>query len=59
MIMMQSRSSKQDIIEPFLEGSITLRKRFAPPFIPSHDIPRGGIHFVQSTFSYTLMLAVM
>ncbi|KAF9243797.1 Ctr copper transporter family-domain-containing protein [Melanogaster broomeanus] len=33
--------------------------RNIPPFIPSHDIPRGMIQAVQSAFSFTLMLAVM
>ncbi|KAI6133338.1 Ctr copper transporter [Pisolithus croceorrhizus] len=30
-----------------------------PPFIPSHDIPRGIIHAIQTAFSYILMLIVM
>ncbi|KAF8553649.1 Ctr copper transporter [Imleria badia] len=29
------------------------------PFIPSHDIPRGVLQAIQSTFAYTLMLVVM
>lgn len=33
--------------------------RTIPPLIPSHDIPRGIIHAIQSAFSYTLMLVVM
>lgn len=33
--------------------------RSIPPFIPSHDIPRGIIHAIQTAFSYTLMLIVM
>ncbi|KAH7911216.1 Ctr copper transporter [Hygrophoropsis aurantiaca] len=33
--------------------------RAVPPFIPSHDIPRGIYQGVQSFFSYALMLAVM
>ncbi|KAH7883903.1 Ctr copper transporter [Phlebopus sp. FC_14] len=33
--------------------------RLIPPFIPSHDVPRGIIQAVQSMFSYVLMLAVM
>ncbi|KIM52595.1 hypothetical protein SCLCIDRAFT_140776 [Scleroderma citrinum Foug A] len=33
--------------------------RTIPPLIPSHDIPRGIIHAIQSALSYTLMLIVM
>ncbi|KAH7921261.1 hypothetical protein BV22DRAFT_744067 [Leucogyrophana mollusca] len=33
--------------------------RVIPPFIASHDIPRGIFQGVQSFFSYALMLAVM
>ncbi|KIJ68748.1 hypothetical protein HYDPIDRAFT_173400 [Hydnomerulius pinastri MD-312] len=42
-------------------ASIVVRTnpRLIPPFIPSHDIPRGIIQAFQSTFSYALMLAVM
>ena len=29
------------------------------PFIASHDIPRGIIHFVQAVLGYAFMLAVM
>ena len=35
------------------------RKRTVPPFILSHDLPRGVIYMVQATLSYALMLAVM
>lgn len=54
-----SGSGKEDNVEAPREGSIPARKRLFPPFPPSHDIPRGAIHAIQSTFSYTLMLAVM
>ena len=35
------------------------RKRTVPPFILSHDLPRGIVYMVQATLSYALMLAVM
>ncbi|KDQ19798.1 hypothetical protein BOTBODRAFT_169849 [Botryobasidium botryosum FD-172 SS1] len=34
-------------------------KRTLPPFIPSHDIPRGVLQAVHSLIGYALMLAVM
>lgn len=33
--------------------------RSLPPFIASHEIPRGAIFMLQSTLGYALMLAVM
>lgn len=33
--------------------------RSIPPFIPSHDIPRGIMHSIQTASSYVLMLIVM
>jgi len=33
--------------------------RSVPPFIPSHDLPRGAIYAVQALMAYALMLAVM
>ncbi|KAI0670113.1 Ctr copper transporter [Trametes maxima] len=33
--------------------------RSIPPFIPSHDIPRGVFYAFQAMLSYALMLAVM
>ncbi|KZP04549.1 Ctr copper transporter [Athelia psychrophila] len=33
--------------------------RTIPPFIASHDIPRGAIHALQALLSYALMLSVM
>ncbi|KAI0343900.1 Ctr copper transporter [Trametopsis cervina] len=33
--------------------------RRSPPFIASHDIPRGAIFAVQALLTYLLMLAVM
>ncbi|KAF8641218.1 hypothetical protein AX17_000852 [Amanita inopinata Kibby_2008] len=30
-----------------------------PPFIPSHDIPRGVIHGIQALVAYLLMIGVM
>ncbi|KAF9229663.1 hypothetical protein BS17DRAFT_771761 [Gyrodon lividus] len=38
---------------------VRMSPRLIPPFIPSHDIPRGIIQAIQTTFSYALMLAVM
>lgn len=40
-------------------GSIRSVSRVIPPFIISHDIPRGMIHALQSTFTYAQMLVVM
>lgn len=56
---MHSNSAKGDSVEAFREGAIPARRRLVPPFTPSHDIPRGIIQAIQSTFSYALMLAVM
>ncbi|KAF9456153.1 Ctr copper transporter family-domain-containing protein [Collybia nuda] len=33
--------------------------RTIPPFIPSHDVPRGIMHGIQTLLGYLLMLAVM
>jgi len=33
--------------------------RTIPPFIASHDIPRGAIHALQALLGYVLMLSVM
>lgn len=44
---------------PSGEGTISASRRRVPPFMPSHDILRGVIQAIQSTFSYALMLAVM
>lgn len=33
--------------------------RSIPPFVPSHDIPRGIIYAIQTASSYILMLTVM
>ncbi|KAG8220099.1 hypothetical protein J3R82DRAFT_1118 [Butyriboletus roseoflavus] len=41
------------------ENTIPASRRLVPPFTPSHDILRGVIQAIQSTFSYALMLAVM
>lgn len=35
------------------------RKRVVPPFILSHDIPRGIMYMLQATLTYALMLIVM
>ncbi|KAH8120234.1 Ctr copper transporter [Phellopilus nigrolimitatus] len=35
------------------------KTRTIPPFIASHDFPRGAIHAVQSLVYFALMLAVM
>ncbi|KAL4068342.1 Ctr copper transporter family-domain-containing protein [Scleroderma yunnanense] len=42
-----------------LRNVIRATPRRVPPLIPSHDIPRGIVHAVQSAFSYILMLIVM
>ncbi|KAI0651640.1 Ctr copper transporter [Trametes meyenii] len=45
-----------------LRGAVVGRSRSlrsVPPFIPSHDIPRGVLYAFQATLSYALMLAVM
>ena len=55
----QSGASKEDSTEASRDGPIPARRQHFPPFTPSHDIPRGVIHVMQSTFSYALMLAVM
>lgn len=52
-------SGKEDSIGASRDGTIPARRRLVPPFTPSHDIPRGVIEAIQSTFSYGLMLAVM
>ncbi|EFI28582.1 copper transporter [Coprinopsis cinerea okayama7 len=36
-----------------------LRLRTIPPFVASHDIPRGILHAFQAALGYLLMLAVM
>ena len=36
-----------------------LRPRTIPPFVVSHDIPRGILHAFQSAIGFLLMLAVM
>lgn len=36
-----------------------LSHRSLPPFILSHDLPRGAIFALQSLLAYALMLAVM
>lgn len=36
-----------------------VNRRSLPPFIASHDLPRGAIFMLQSTLGYALMLAVM
>lgn len=41
------------------ENAVARRQRNSPPFIFSHDVPRGIFHIVQVTISYALMLAVM
>ncbi|KAG6379264.1 Ctr copper transporter [Boletus reticuloceps] len=39
--------------------SPTIHRNLAPPFAFSRDVPRGIIHALQSTLSYTLMLVIM
>ncbi|TFK17025.1 hypothetical protein FA15DRAFT_676376 [Coprinopsis marcescibilis] len=34
-------------------------RRTIPPFVASHDIPRGVLHAFQSALGYILMLAIM
>jgi len=41
------------------EIAVKPRQRISPPFIPSHDIPRGIIYMFQAALAYALMLAVM
>lgn len=36
-----------------------LKTRFAPPFIPKHDIVRGIMHVGQTAITFAFMLAVM
>ncbi|KAI5123577.1 hypothetical protein M0805_003395 [Coniferiporia weirii] len=43
--------------EPFLAQATGAR--MVPPFIASHDIPRGVMHGLQSLVHFALMLAVM
>ncbi|KAF5362636.1 hypothetical protein D9758_009627 [Tetrapyrgos nigripes] len=42
-----------------LSNILFMRTRFAPPFIPSHDITRGLFQIAQSGLGYLLMLAIM
>lgn len=35
------------------------RRRTIPPFVVSHDVPRGILYAVQMLISYLLMLAIM
>jgi copper transporter 1 len=55
----QSSASKEDSTEASRDGPIPARRQHVPPFVPSHDIPRGVIQAMQSTFSYAFMLVVM
>ena len=55
----RSSASKEDTIEASRDDPVPARRRLVPPFVPSHDIPRGVIQAMQSTFSYALMLAIM
>ncbi|KAK7455772.1 hypothetical protein VKT23_010804 [Stygiomarasmius scandens] len=42
-----------------LQNVLLLRTRFAPPFIPSHDIVRGLFYIAQAGLGYLFMLAIM
>ena len=44
---------------PDQQGASPTAVGLVPPFIPSHDIPRGVFHIVQTTMSYALMLVIM
>lgn len=41
------------------DGAAPRPHRILPPFIASHDLPRGAIFAFQSLLAYALMLAVM
>ncbi|OCH96597.1 hypothetical protein OBBRIDRAFT_809092 [Obba rivulosa] len=48
--------------KPGEKGPLLPERRFPrtiPPFIPTHDIPRGALYAVQAVLGYALMLAVM
>jgi len=42
-----------------VQRSLVQTLRSIPPFIPSHDIPRGIIHATQALLAYAFMLAAM
>lgn len=55
-------TSKSDVKSPTsspidLAGTSYLQS--SPPFIPSHDFPRGIIHATRSALKFVLMLAIM
>lgn len=56
-------SDVNSIQETPLENTSLLRSgrvsRVSPPFIASHDLPRGAIFAFQALIAYLLMLAVM
>jgi len=56
-------STAEEALEPNdsnrAAAGVRMSPRVIPPFIASHDIPRGLIQAIQSTLSYALMLAVM
>ncbi|KAI0721430.1 CTR copper uptake transporter [Fomitopsis betulina] len=52
-----SRSLDAPVLPSTLPNAVTFRS--APPFIFSHDVPRGILLMVQVTLNYAFMLAVM
>ena len=52
-------TSKDNKIEASRPLVAVPRSRVIPPFIASHDIPRGIFHAVQAASGFTMMLAVM
>lgn len=49
----------QDVPKYTSSNSKSKSTRTIPPFIASHDIPRGAIHALQTLLGYILMLSVM
>ncbi|TCD70041.1 hypothetical protein EIP91_005022 [Steccherinum ochraceum] len=45
--------------KPVTQDFIARRPRVIPPFILSHDVPRGMVFALQALLAYVLMLAVM
>lgn len=58
---LDEKSSSQSVNAPMLPSTLPnpITFRSAPPFVLSHDIPRGILLMVQVTLNYAFMLAVM
>lgn len=58
---LDEKSSSRSLAVPALPSSLPNSTTFrsAPPFVFSHDIPRGILLMVQVTLNYAFMLAVM